>query len=868
MRFSHGLAAGLFCGALSLAAAPLSQKEYAQLRKVQAAKTRPIMINNDGSDSRGQFTREEFLARRTAFTPGMVDTIVYCIGHAGFQQIIDLENGETSPYLKTVDVLRWIIDFAHEHKQDVFVSFRMNDVHDWRHTEERPLMSSWKRANRDVLFGKNIREKDTFYGFWTAMDHASPKVRDQHFAVINEVIEKYDIDGIDLDFSRYLPLFKGVSQGRPATREECEMMTDLIRRIRSAADAAGRERGRVILISVVLPDSLGYCRDLGADIGTWMKEGLIDFWVQPEMFRLNTTKDDVATARRYGVRFVPQIGYPYPPELKSRQLLSRNVPAAYVARAAAAYANGAETLIYSDVPCRWILEKVIRRDPAQFARLDKTYFVTDLQWERVCAHLGSGERYLNMPVVLPTDPYYIVPGIKSILKLEMGNDPEALDKTDAPAVRGVIKRSGAQNFIAIYSNGKRWKRIGTGMSHEVFEIPAGALHKGVNDLEVTIADGVSIGKATGLFAPMFSNGRFSRYVYRWFASENPSAETITPEGLLIQDTGKSDHDIANVAIAYNERGAARAFDFECRVISSDDDLAVCARGSDGRHYETVALRTDRVKLLNSKFEYKLDATKFHHYYLLLTASELIFKIDGKQVFRTRKLASCTVPEACLKGYKLPCTGIMNTNAFLIGSLSGRGSGSAVWKSAATGTIPGGVALADLAVEFRYPENHPALAAAPEWEKQNSDGQTIRASAFGAELTFRHSKQPLHWIVSDGKIATGYTFEADGIRVYNSMPVCVALDDGKSHTYQVLLLDGRPALYRDGKLLHHASVPPVYRDPGYWRFADEFMPADQFLKIYSKNFTTGQQNVIRGGGTFLTPLPKGIDVVMKTGLKLK
>jgi len=858
------LAAAFLTG--SQAIADVSDTDYLRMRKAKAQKLRKIVLNNDGCDSRGTFTKEEFLRRRTAFTPGMVDTIFYCVGHAGFQQIIGLKSGETSAYLKQNDVLQILIEFARKNNQEVFASFRMNDVHDWRHTEESPRMSSWKRSNRDVLFGKSIGEKSTYYGFWTALDHEQQKVRDQHYAVISEVLEKYDVDGIDLDFSRYLPLFKKVSCGIPATVEQREMMTDLLRKIRRKADEMGKKRNRAVLISVVLPDSFDYCRDLGADIETWIREGLIDIWSQPEMFQLNTWSSTIKLARKHGVTFLPQVGYPYPAERRQNTYLVRNIPEAYYAKAAAAYTAGATGLLYSDIPCRRALTTVIRRDASDLARLDKRYFVTPFQWEGCSSHLASGESHLKRPIVLPTNPYYIVQGMNTTLKLELGEDPDMLKKPNAPTVRAVIRKSGGSRLINISSNGKKWVRTGSESTYETFAIPAGALKKGVNDLVLTIDPKAKVSHATGLFMPLFENGKFRRHIYRWFKSEHPQAEKITPEGLLIQDSGKHDKDIANVAIAYNERGEAMNFAFECKVLSSDHDLAVCARAANGKHYETIALRTDRVKLLNSKFEYMLDTTEFHHYRLVLTTRGLIFYIDKQEVFRTNKLTRCTTPEACIKNFKTPATGIMNTISFIIGSLSGKGSGAAVWKSAAAGTTPGGVALADLALEFRYPENHPAGPKNLQWDKSSTGAMVQTAAGFGAEIVAVHPKKLYHWIISDGKHVTGYSFAPNGIRVYNSMPLEVMLDDKKQHKYQVVMLDDRPALYRDGKLLHHAFKPLDYKDTGFWRWADEFMTPTDFLKAYGKNFTAAQQNIIRNGGSFVTPETPGSIKSLKAGRK--
>ena len=492
-------------------------------------------------------------------------------------------------------------------------------------------MSSWKKANRDVLFADSMENKTTLYGFWTAMDYGNAKVRDQHFAIVCDVLDKYDVDGLDFDFSRYLPLFREVSMGVPASPEQREQFTDLMRRIRRAADARGRERGKAILISVVLPDSVDYCRELGADIEQWIREELIDIWTQPEMFRLNTAADAVAAARTRGIPFYPQVGYPYPAEARNPTLLSRLTPESYAARIAAAFAAGAPGVICSDLTCPSEILNVIHRDPESIRRLDKRYFVTDLLWEGVNAHLASGETHLRKTMLTPTTPLYVSPGIISNFKLEIGDDPEAADKPEPPLVRGFIRRSGGDpGTVEISSNGKRWLRTGVGASYESFEIPDGALKPGVNDLIVT----TTAGSSSGLFAPLFESGKFRRHIYRWFASDAPDAETITPEGLLIRDTGNHERDIANVAIAYNERGSARVFDFECRVIDSDDDLAVCARGADGLHYETVSLRPGRVRLMNSGFEYELDTTVFHRYVIILTADQLRFEIDGSEVFQT------------------------------------------------------------------------------------------------------------------------------------------------------------------------------------------------------------------------------------------
>ena len=105
-----------------------------------------------------------------------------------------------------------VIEHGHRAGLDVFLSMRVNDVHDLRLQDglDDPLMSPMKRTHPDWLLGSDApkRAQDRAFGadedrVRTAYNFAVPEVRDYKLALAREAIANYDLDGLDWDF---LPL--------------------------------------------------------------------------------------------------------------------------------------------------------------------------------------------------------------------------------------------------------------------------------------------------------------------------------------------------------------------------------------------------------------------------------------------------------------------------------------------------------------------------------------------------------------------------------------------------------------------------------------------------------------------------------------
>ena len=173
--------------------------------------------------------------------------------------------------------LQIVIDFAHGNHMEMFASVRMNDCHDSFMTGG---ITSWKKEHPEVWVDSTGIPRDRIKHplglYWTAQDFTHQPVRDRKFEIIEEVCQRYDIDGIDLNFMRHPVFFSRTMRGQPVTPDELQIMTGLVRRIRRLTDTRGLERKRPILVAAIVPDSLRLSRNIGLDIPTWIKEDLID----------------------------------------------------------------------------------------------------------------------------------------------------------------------------------------------------------------------------------------------------------------------------------------------------------------------------------------------------------------------------------------------------------------------------------------------------------------------------------------------------------------------------------------------------------------------------------------------------------------
>ena len=293
-----------------------SSEKVLEMRRKAAHRIRRVIVNNDGNDNRWDrggdlevITPELLLAKRSLpLAEAPVDTVFYCDGvtfvYSHRSKFAESEHRMGKDVVdkffwdRGTDALQITTEYFHQHGKEVFWSMRMNDNHDSKINE---LLSQFKKDHPELLVGYN--EKKILYprGKFNCFDFSHSKIHDMVVESCREVIDNYDVDGIELDFFRHPAYFKEQFLGKEVTSEHCDMMTGTIRRIRKALDARAMERGRAALLAVRVPDSPEYGRAIGVDWLSWVKEGLVDLVIGGDYFKCGTWREFGKIGRDYNI---------------------------------------------------------------------------------------------------------------------------------------------------------------------------------------------------------------------------------------------------------------------------------------------------------------------------------------------------------------------------------------------------------------------------------------------------------------------------------------------------------------------------------------------------------------------------------------
>jgi len=171
-----------------------------------------------------------------------------------------------------VDYPARVIDRCRRRGISPWLSIRMNDVH-FNDNLEHPFHDTIFR--RSELFRKN----DPGY-FARGLDYAHVEVRDHYRKLIAEILDRYDVDGIELDFLREPYLFSAGEEQAGAV-----VLTEWLREIRRLVENATSHRRHPVRLSVRVPSEPEIAVGLGLDVAAWAKAGLIDLVVVAPRWR-------------------------------------------------------------------------------------------------------------------------------------------------------------------------------------------------------------------------------------------------------------------------------------------------------------------------------------------------------------------------------------------------------------------------------------------------------------------------------------------------------------------------------------------------------------------------------------------------------
>ena len=201
------------------------------------------------------------------------------------------------------DLLKIYIDRAQEVQLGIFASFRMNDGHG--NYEDRGWYgrSIQKMERTDLLIGSpagwRAAARSDEWNFAWQWDYAHEEVRNRFLGLFDEVLTRYEFNGLELDFIRQPPFFKS-GQGSNHT----STMTDFIRATRRIVLRHKARKGQEIKLIVRVPPSIDHSRELGIDTEAWIREGLVDAVVMASVGSCSQQIDihrAVQTARESGV---------------------------------------------------------------------------------------------------------------------------------------------------------------------------------------------------------------------------------------------------------------------------------------------------------------------------------------------------------------------------------------------------------------------------------------------------------------------------------------------------------------------------------------------------------------------------------------
>lgn len=157
---------------------------------------------------------------------------------------------------------------AREKGVSPWISMRMNDGHyaTFDYKVHRNETFWWER--RDLW-----RKPKGPYMCDRVFDFSKPEVQEHAFALVKEIVSRWDLDGLELDWLRQVHC---LSPGRGKAMSQSDILTGFIRQCRKETDAASKRLGHHVGLSVRVPTRIEGVREWGFDVETWAREGLID----------------------------------------------------------------------------------------------------------------------------------------------------------------------------------------------------------------------------------------------------------------------------------------------------------------------------------------------------------------------------------------------------------------------------------------------------------------------------------------------------------------------------------------------------------------------------------------------------------------
>ena len=180
------------------------------------------------------------------------------------------------------DPVKDTLEACRQYGKDFFISYRMNDHHYIQDLEWPCHNDFWRDHPECWLADSNTSPYTKSRDDVRLHNYMLPEVRDYYYAIIQELVTNYDVDGFEFDFQRYPRFFKN-----DEIEEGTKVMTAFVTCIREMLSRIGAERGKTLKLCARVPHTVELCEQAGLDVIGWDAAGLVDM-INVSSFYLHT----------------------------------------------------------------------------------------------------------------------------------------------------------------------------------------------------------------------------------------------------------------------------------------------------------------------------------------------------------------------------------------------------------------------------------------------------------------------------------------------------------------------------------------------------------------------------------------------------
>lgn len=173
------------------------------------------------------------------------------------------------------DGVDWVAEIARACRNNgitPWITLRMNDAHGANSWDKSFMNCALQREAKYRLSGRAINARDDNVRNQQLLNYQHPEVRDYYFTLLRELVEEYDFEGLELDWTRIPACCE--PEASPETRAT---MVEWIAGIRRLTDSRAQTIGKPFPLGLRVTPRLDQLQTIGLDVRQMVREKLIDF---------------------------------------------------------------------------------------------------------------------------------------------------------------------------------------------------------------------------------------------------------------------------------------------------------------------------------------------------------------------------------------------------------------------------------------------------------------------------------------------------------------------------------------------------------------------------------------------------------------